>query len=422
MNTDYEVMWNDLGLDIDKHNFLLDFLGNAYKDVFLNQAYRPKGMEYLDFVVSEAHGLRIKELVDAKKDGRKVIGVFCLYVPEEIIVALNGICVGLCGGADFEPESVQARLGSRNICPLIQSFMGFKLGKVCPFFEVADILVGETTCDGKKKVYESLNDIQNTYTVCMPPRCDDAGKVYFKGELLKLVAKLEEITGNKLTAENLAKGIEKVNTKRKALERLYSLRKQRNVPLSGLDTLLISQIAFYEDIDRFIAKINELCDELESTREGIKGSEHMKRIMVTGTPMAFPNWKIHHLVESTGNALVVCEEACTGTRYFEKIFASANDLEKDMEVILEHYSNIHCACFTPNEERVEDILRLVEEYKVDGVIVNNLTFCTNYAVEHAKVEKTLKEKGVSVLKIETDYSNSDAESLKIRVEAFIEMI
>ena len=61
---DYTKMWTDLGLNHENHNALLEYLGGAYQSIFMSQEKRPEGMSYFDFVISEAHGLRIKELCD----------------------------------------------------------------------------------------------------------------------------------------------------------------------------------------------------------------------------------------------------------------------------------------------------------------------------------------------------------------------
>ena len=131
MSSDYASMWKGLGLDLEAHDQLLSALGQAYGDIFLTQKGRPEGMGYFDFVMGEVHGLRIKELLDAQKEGRKVVGAYCAFVPEEIVLAAGGICVGLCSGADFALEEVEKVL-PRNTCALIKSSLGFKLGKVCP--------------------------------------------------------------------------------------------------------------------------------------------------------------------------------------------------------------------------------------------------------------------------------------------------
>ena len=69
---DYTAMWEALGLDLEAHDGLLGVLGQAYADIFLSQRHRPESMGYLDFVLSEIHGLRIEELLKAKEEGRPV--------------------------------------------------------------------------------------------------------------------------------------------------------------------------------------------------------------------------------------------------------------------------------------------------------------------------------------------------------------
>ncbi|MGQ9778175.1 MAG: 2-hydroxyacyl-CoA dehydratase, partial [Thermodesulfobacteriota bacterium] len=146
---DYRQMWKDLDLNLEGHDQLLAVLGKAYKDIYLSQEKRPKAMQYFDFVISEAHGLRIEELMETKKKGNKVIGTFCVYVPEELILAVGGTCVGLCAGAEIGIDEAEKVL-PRNTCALIKSFMGFKLAGLCPYIQASDLVVGETTCDGKK--------------------------------------------------------------------------------------------------------------------------------------------------------------------------------------------------------------------------------------------------------------------------------
>ncbi|MPM47990.1 (R)-phenyllactyl-CoA dehydratase beta subunit [bioreactor metagenome] len=235
---------------------------------------------------------------------------------------------------------------------------------------------------------------------------------------------VEKFTGNEITAEKLSVAIKLINDKRRALARLYECRKNECLPISGRDALVISQIAFYDDPARFTQMTNKLCDELE---ERINNNISVvpvgtKRIMLTGTPLAIPNWKIHNIVETSG-AAVVCEEMCTGTRYFENLVdESQTTIENQIEALSERYMGINCACFTPNHGRIDDIIRLAKEYKVDGIIDINLKFCSLYDVEGFTVERALKEAGIPVLGIETDYTDSDAEQLRTRIGAFIEML
>jgi benzoyl-CoA reductase/2-hydroxyglutaryl-CoA dehydratase subunit BcrC/BadD/HgdB len=284
--------------------------------------------------------------------------------------------------------------------------------------------VGETTCDGKKKAWEILAEDVPVHVMDLPQMKRPKDIAAWADEIKTFLGKVEEFTGNKVTSESLANAIRLINDKRRALARLYSYRKNENLPISGKDILLISQIAFYDDPTRFTSMTNKLCDELE---ERVKNNVSVfpagtKRIMLTGTPLAIPNWKLHHIIETSGAAVVV-EEMCTGTRYFENLVdETKTTIDEQLDALSNRYMGINCACFTPNEGRIKDILRLAEEYQVDGIIDVNLKFCNLYDTEGYKVERAIKEAGIPVLGIETDYTDQDAEQLRTRIGAFVEML
>lgn len=423
MADDYRQMWSDLGLDMEKHDTLLRVLTGVYYDIYVEQENRPEGMAYFDFVISEIHGLRVKELIDHKKDGGKVFGTFCLYVPDEIINALNGVAVGLCAGTDFSIPDAEATL-PRNLCPLIKSFYGFKAGGICPYFEVTDVVIGETTCDGKTKCYEVLGEIHPVYVLEIPHRKNGETLKLWRSEIGRFVEEAESLTSVKLETGKLREAIKTQNAKRKALQKLNSLRWNDPTPISGKDALLINQIAFYDDPARFTEKVNELNEELEArvaAGEGVfpKGTT---RLMTSGTPYAIPNWKLHHVVETSGYT-IVAEESCVGSRYFtETVDETGGSLDEMLDAIADRYFNIHCACFTPNDERMDDIVKLYRDSGAGGVINYTLSFCTPYLVESHKVKGRLDEEKIPMLNLESDYGMGDVEQIKTRVQAFVESL
>ncbi len=417
-------MWKELGLNLEKHDVLLNALGTIYGDLFLTQKNRPTGMQYFDFVISEVHGLRIKELVDRKKAGKKIIGAFCLYVPEELVYASDATMVGLCGGADFSIPDAEAVL-PRNICPLIKSFFGFKVGGTCPYFNSCDMVVGETTCDGKKKVYEILDDYVPTYVMEIPHKIDTPqAKALWLAEVKQFKSKMEEMTGKVIEKDSLKDAIRLINAKRAAMKRVSETRKGSPPPISGLDALLVNQVSFYDDVPRFTQKTNELADELEKrNRQGNGvGDKNKPRLMFSGCPMAIPNWKLHSIIESMG-VPVVAEESCIGSRYFtDPVEPKGDSMDSLLEALVSKYSKISCACFTPNKERVSKVVDMAKDFKASGVVYNVLQYCHAYNIESIKVEKALKAAGVPMLKIETDYGSEDVEQIRTRVEAFTEML
>ena len=420
---DYRKMWESLGMDLETHDQLCDVLPQAFGDVFLSQENRPEAMDYYNFVIAEIHGVRPQELIKAQEEGKKVFGTFCVYVPDELIFAANAIATGLCGGSQFWVPGGEKVLPT-NTCPLIKASVGARLDRTCPFFRIADMYIGETTCDGKKKAWEILGEDVPVHVMDLPQMKREKDIKAWAEEIKELKKVIEEFTGNKVTAESLSESIKLINNKRKALSRLYECRKADKVPISGRDALVISQIAFYDDPARFTQMTNKLCDELEQRiKDGVSVvKEGTKRILLTGTPLAVPNWKLHNIIETSG-AVVVCEEICTGTRYFENLVdETKTTIDEQIDALANRYMGINCACFTPNTGRLDDIIRLAKEYKVDGVIDVNLKFCSLYDVEGYTVERALKEACIPVMGIETDYTDNDAEQLRTRIGAFIEMI
>jgi benzoyl-CoA reductase/2-hydroxyglutaryl-CoA dehydratase subunit BcrC/BadD/HgdB len=417
-------MWSELGLDLKNHDALLSVLGSAYADIFLSQSNRPEGMKYFDFVMSEVHGLRIRELMDARARGRKVIGSYCVFVPEEMILAVDGVSVGLCAGADFNMEGAETLL-PRNTCALIKSAFGFKLGKVCPYLEASDVVVGENTCDGKKKSYEVLAPlVKDLYVMDLPQMKSPAGKRLLREEYGRFGAKLEQVSGRKITAESLRRGIEIVNAKRAAVNRLSALRAADPAPISGLDALLVNQVFFYDDPVRFTESVHKLCDELEErVARGIgvapKGTA---RVLVSGCPMAVPNWKLPMLVETSG-AVIVGEESCVGARGVRWITENTGDtVDALIDAVTERYARIDCAVFTPNPSRLDYVAALQKKLAAQGVIHYGLQFCQPYIMESGPVEAELEKSGIPTLRLETDYSQEDAGQLKTRIEAFLERL
>ena len=420
---DYRTMWADLSLDLDRHDQLLELLSNGYEQVFLSQQNRPEGMKYFDFVISEAHGLRIQELVEHRNSGGTVIGSFCVFVPEDLVIASGGVPIGLCAGSEF-PLADAEGLIPRNTCPLIRASLGFKVSRTCPYIQVSNFVVGETTCDGKKKMYEVMGDLHPTYVMEVPQKKTKEGRDLYLAEIHSFKDRLEAESNRRVTAERLAAATKKVEAKKRALRRFHATRTADPVPISGRDALLVSQIAFYDDVDRFTVKLNELTDELEARVSQDAGvfPKGTPRLLYAGTPLSLPDWKIHSIVEAGGGVIVV-EESCVGSRYYSTTTPS-NDgsLAGQMRAISQRHLETHCACFTPNAERIDDILELARATKADGVIHYSLQFCQTYTAESIKIENALRKAGIPTLSLESDFSTEDQARLTTRVQAFLEML
>ncbi|MFC1871372.1 double-cubane-cluster-containing anaerobic reductase [Chloroflexota bacterium] len=423
MTNDNRQMWTDLGINLKPHDELLNALSPIFQEIYRAQENRPQGMGFFDFVVGDIHGIRVRELREHAINGAKIVATYCVFVPEELVWAADAIPVGLCAGTQFSLPFAEEVL-PRNTCALIKSSFGFKLGRICPYVQASHLIIGETTCDGKKKMFEILAEHHPVYVMEVPNKKSKSGRRLWRDEVTAFKDVIEQLTRTKITADRLSLATRQVNDRRRSLIRLSELRKANPVPISGKDALLVTQVSFYDDVIRATQQINALCDEVEARVTAGEGvfPEKTPRILVSGSPMAIPNWKLHHILETAG-AAVVCEESCTGTRFFSELVPEdGGTVEEQLDRIAERYMNIHCACFTPNDERLDDIVRLAREYRVDGVVHYNLQFCNTYATEAVRVEQTLDKAGIPLLRIETDYSDEDTGQLRTRVDAFLEVI
>jgi benzoyl-CoA reductase/2-hydroxyglutaryl-CoA dehydratase subunit BcrC/BadD/HgdB len=419
----YPELWQELDMDVPRFDKARQMLGSAYASIYLSQPNRPAAMGYFDNMVAEIHGGRVMELMAAKKEGRPVVGTFCVYIPEEVVVAAGGVCVGLCGGSQGSIPDAEKIL-PRNICPMVKSAYGFKAGKICPYFQAVDFVYGETTCDAKKKTWEILDRLVPTYVMEIPQMKNKQDKALWLDEVKEFKTKVEEVCGRKISSDDLAGAIRVINGKRRALQWLTRLRAANPAPISGKDALLIEQIAFYDEPVRFAEKVNALCDELEARvgrGEGVMPAD-APRVMVAGVPMALPNWKVHNLVETAG-AVIVGEESCIGTRYFKDLIdEGSRDLDGQLEVLTDRYMQIDCSCFTPNTERIGQVIREYRDSGAQGVLHYSLQFCHTYNVEEIRIKEACQKEGIPYLSIESDYSPEDVGQLQTRIEAFLEQI
>ena len=276
----------------------------------------------------------------------------------------------------------------------------------------------------KTKEVEELKNFVGSQKVLMSWKMDGLTIVTWKAEVKKLAAKIEEECGVKITPERLKAAIHAVNEKRRALQRLAATRAADPAPISGLDSLLTVQAAFMDDTPRLTGAINDMaaeCEERAANGEGVapKGT---KRILYTGTPMAVPNWKLFNLIEKAGG-VVVGEESCTGSRYYKDLVDESGETVNEMlDAIAERYFKINCAVFTPNDQRMKDIVQMARDLHADGIVDVALQFCTLYEMESFAVEKAAEEAGIPFMHITTDYAGEDAGQLQTRIEAFLETI
>lgn len=362
----------------------------------------------------QAAFLNVKKIKDQDKP---VIGVFCTFFPQELAVAMDAAVVSLCATSDETIAAAEQDL-PKNLCPLIKSSYGFGKTDKCPFFYFSDLVVGETTCDGKKKMYEYLGEFKPVHVMELPNRVSEDGIESFRKEIIRMKEKLEEVFHVEITEDDIRRAIRIKNAERTSIKEVYSLMKQEPVPISGLDLLnTLVGLTFNFDRESIPAQMEELINKIKS--EG-STREKRPRILVTGCPMGGATLKVVKAIEENGG-IVVAYENCTGAKAIEENVDEA--IEDVYEALSRKYMNIGCACMSPNENRIKLLDQMIDEYKVDAVVDMELQACQPYTVESMKIKRFVnEEKKIPYISIETDYSQADIAQITTRIAAFIEML
>lgn len=363
-----------------------------------------------------------KCLGDLLEKDRPVAGVYCAYAPEELIRAAGIYPVVLCG-TDEGPIPAAESVLPAALCPLIKSSYGFALSDTCPYFSAADIIIGETTCDGKKKMFEHMAKMKRTHVIQLPyaQNNSDAQDFWF-AELVQFQKVLEEVSGVAISPENIQREVDLINTRN---EKLMEIAKVMSLPhpvIKGSDILTImdsrNAALHLKEFNTLLDDFIKVMQEVQKTWDSAQKAPTCKRIIITGCPMGKGSDKVLNLLEELG-ATIVAQEHCGGL----KTICNPVELgEEPLRQLAQHYLALPCACMSPNDNRKKYLLEIGTEFSADAFVDMSLQNCHPYTIEHHSVAGTLENEGYPVLHITTGYSPSDTEQIRVRLEAFLEML
>ena len=361
--------------------------------------------------------LAVKQLKD---QGIPVVGSYCTYFPQEIAMAMGAATVSLCSTSDETIAEAEKDL-PKNLCPLIKSSYGFAKTDKCPFFYFSDVVVGETTCDGKKKMYELMSEFKDTFVMELPNSQSENSLKLWKKEIIRFKEYLEKKFDVEITEEQIREAVKVNNEARRSLKKLYEVMRHDPAPISGYDLFkVLYGSTFKFDRKQIPGEVNALVDKIEKEYAEGKMQEKKPRILITGCPIGGATERIIRAVEDNGG-IVVTYENCSGAKSIDKLVDENNPDVYD--AIARRYLNIGCSVMTPNPNRFELLGRLIDEYQVDGVVEMTLQACHTYNVETLSVRRFVnEEKHIPYINVETDYSQADIGQLNTRITAFIEML
>lgn len=375
-------------------------------------------MTYFDSVIPNASAA-IKNVRD---EGKKFVGFYCVFAPQELVIAADAVPVTLCATKE-EPIADGEKHLPRNFCPLIKSSYGFAITGKCAFFENSEFIVGETTCDGKKKMFELMGGFKPTLVLEMPQSTKgEPQKAYWRSEVARFKEEIEQRLGVKITDDAMKAAIAELNGQRELMRELASLNMADPAPISGMDLLKVMWARnFTFDRPAFNKELKELIAELKTMTAIGEGAfpKGAKRIIVTGVPTGVGAEKVIRIIEESG-ASVIYIENCSGMKQY---LHDVDTEDSPLDAIADKYLKTPCSCMSPNTGRLELLANLAQDYHADGIVDITWVGCHTYNVESRILSEYLAGHGnIPLLQIETDYSPGDVGQIRTRVEAFLEIL
>lgn len=353
---------------------------------------------------------------DWKAQGKKVVGWICNYVPEELIHAAGMLPIRLYGYPDLHNIKDGTERLSTSICSFTRSCMQIMVDGGVDFM---DGFIGGACCDGTRRFCENVSlegfEQFKMYQLDPPFRLGDAATRHYQRQIETAKAWLEESFDVTITDAALEESIRLHNETRRLFRELNELRKLPQPPLTGSEFMEVTNASFAMPKEALNEQLKSLLAELKESGRTVPSGF---RIMVSGTPMTNP--ELFQMIESYGG-LIVSEEMCTGSRYYwEYVEEGSGD---PMAALASRYlSNYPCARMIPNDNRLNQVQQMIEEWRVDAVISTVVRFCALYGTDLLQMKQQLEETKCPLLELSIEYNEGATEQNRTRVQAFMEML
>lgn len=375
-----------------------------------------------DGFVGEPAKRSLAYIQSQREKGKNVVGIYCGYAPSEVIRAMNAVPAVLCAFANKTIEAAETVLPA-NLCPLIKSSYGFIKTDTCPFFALSEAVIAETTCNGKKKMFELISAIKPMCVMDLPQLPDQKEALNNWTVMIKKLKSFLETTFNcKIEDDAVREEIKETNVKNTLMNKIFDFAALKPLPITWTEIYDLTFLAQVSSTKDMISLLEDCIAKLDKrVKAGIyHGNPDSPRVLVTGCPVGGDATKVFKVIEEVGGVVAVLD-SCSGMKPFAgSIEENASD---PYAAIAKHYLEVPCSCMTPNNRRLSELDKMIERFEPDAVIDVVLHACHSYNVESHKIKEHVTNKhSMPFLKIETDYSQSDVEQIRTRVEALLETL
>lgn len=378
--------------------------------------------------IEQAVNERPEELIRARERGERIVGYFCSYLPEEIVYALGLIPVRLGRGGSDDLVEIGGRYISKGNCVFLREAVGLFADGNDPFSHNSDLVAVATSCTQMFRLAEVITHFFEVPTLVLGvPRNFylPEGRLFFRKEIEHFSRKLEEFSGKKLDQASLKESIELYQNIRQSLLKIYELQALDPAPISWKDVFNIIHAGFYLDRFHYFSLLQDLLSELTTRKETLDthaSIDEKPRILLSGTIIPPGDNKLIDIIDESGGR-IVADDLCTGLRFFTGIMVNDFSLTGIADAYLD---KIPCATlpYLPSLEtdrRLNNLSQIIEDYQVEGMVYHTLRFCDAFSFKATETKRFIKDK-VSFLEIHTEYADSDIESIRTRIDAFMELL
>lgn len=378
-----------------------------------SRAGRPDALKLFEAMLTAA---------DAPAGDGPAVGVFCNFVPAEVVEAVGARPVRLCTGS-VVAQSAGEQVMPRDVCPVARACFGAVAARLGAAGQ-ADVVVVPTACDAKRRLGEFLSDYVQVLQLSVPPRNDYRTELgYWVAEMERLGRDLSALTGIPLTRARLRDAIERRRARQDAFHELQRTRLAHPHVLAGSDLALVAAAAFSADPVHWAEAVRALANEVMALGAQRPRPSASVPLVLTGAPLLWPAWKLYAVIEGAG-ASVVADTLCSATQgLYDPVQVDEWSRPGMMRALaLRYFSACLCPCFMDTDALTDRVLELVEEWGACGVVAHSLRLCQLSGMQCARLRHILRQRSIPFLAVDTELGTEDVEQVRVRVEAFLEMI
>jgi benzoyl-CoA reductase/2-hydroxyglutaryl-CoA dehydratase subunit BcrC/BadD/HgdB len=345
------------------------------------------------------------------------VGYICNYTPLELLSAAGVRHSRLLKAGSAKTVSAGELFTQSVFCDFTKSCIGF-FQENDPFYKSFDKVYNFHTCATMKRASEVIEQFVPTKLLNLPKlRSSRDARNFFREEIINFKDDLGQLTGQPVQDAEVRRQIALYNRARSLLKQISECRKRSNPAITGTEYLDLVRGYYYLPPEKLIKSLEQVYRHLKGMPAP---AGNPLRLMISGSIMADGDRRLLGIVEGELGARVVIEDHCAGTRPFYHSIVETGD--PYLALANGYLDQAPCARMKPLDDGIQFSGKLAQEYAVDGVIYVFLKFCACYGVSKKDFVTEFQKKGLPVMELSSDYSESDLGQLKTRIEAFIEVL